>query len=250
MFAHTPFQLNRILDAFKQRRIAMPKPVTAAVAVFERITKETPTEPSPTALRDVILAGGDAEAIGSALLFDLGTNRLSSAWSQAANEAAGRAINEIQKQREPLHAALAKQATTLIEQLERLAGIDQPLDSLIRSGDTEGARLVADRDLIANDLHACYQLRDEALFVGTIRAAQVGGFDASRWRNIDKISSHIHGGSLAEQFISGVKGGGRLWFPTLEQAVEAATAMWDSFAVAEAKRKEAAFGSGSWATFT
>ena len=136
MYANPAYQLTRALEQLEARKIIISDNITAAAKVFDKVVASTPEEPPVTALRDAVLAGADPTAVGAALLYQMGANQLSSAWQQAATEAAYRALAVIMDERETLHAQLKAQAGELIEKLGRLATIDVPLDTLIREGKT------------------------------------------------------------------------------------------------------------------
>jgi hypothetical protein len=174
MYANPAYQLTRALEQLEARKIIISDNITAAAKVFDKVVASTPEEPPVTALRDAVLAGADPTAVGAALLYQMGANQLSSAWQQAATEAAYRALAVIMDERETLHAQLKAQADELIEKLGRLATIDVPLDTLIREGKTDDARLLADKELTSGELHALYELRDVALIPGTVRSARAG----------------------------------------------------------------------------
>jgi len=226
MYANPAYQLNRALEQFEARKVTLSDSITAAVELFRKVSTGAPAEPPVTAIRDAVLAGADPDVIGSALLHQLGANQLSAAWAQAATEAAYRALAAILAEREDLHAQLKIQADDAIEKLGRLATIDVPLDTLIREGRTDDARLLADKELIGGELHALYELRDVALIPGTVRTARAGHVDATRWRNPGDVSHHLTGSSIAESFVAGLRAGGILWFPTQEQALEAARPLY------------------------
>ena len=249
MYANPAYQLTRALEQLEARNITISDNVTIAAKVFDKVVASTPEEPPVTALRDAVLAGADPTAVGAALLYQMGANQLSSAWQQAATEAAYRALAVIMDERETLHAQLKAQADELIEKLGRLATIDVPLDTLIREGKTDDARLLADKELISGELHALYELRDVALIPGTVRSARAGHVDATRWRNPDVVENHLSGSSITEIYLSGLRAGGRLWFPTKEQALDAAQPLYSMWQEEEQKRRQRDAALGGYATF-
>jgi hypothetical protein len=249
MYANPAFQLKRTLEQFEARNITISDTITAAAELFQRVSTGAPAEPPVTAVRDAVLAGAEPEVIGAALLHQLGAHQLTAAWAQAATEAAHRALSAILAERADLHAQLKIQADEAIEKLGRLATIDVGLDTLIREGRTDDARLLADRDVIAGDLFALYELRDLALMPGTVRNARAGHIDATRWRNPDVVQHRISGSSAADGYISGIRGGGILWFPAAEEALEAAQPLYSMWLEAEEARRQRDASLGGYATF-
>jgi len=153
-----------------------------------------------------------------------------SAYMQAAQTAAQAVLRSILDAAGPIHEQLAAQAAENISQLERIAAQgNASLADLVRDGDTDAARLHADRELIGTELLNLYNVRDTALFPGGLQAARVGHFDCTRWVDPNAPEHHHRSGTITEGFIGGLQVGGRLWFPTAQLAKEAAAPLFDEW---------------------
>lgn len=232
----------RAADARKQlhaRGVELPEAVTAAYEVLDRITAAAPATPEPGAIRAAILDGANAATIDGLLLAELGHSRLRVEWAQARIDAAGRVLRALRQNTETVHDQLKVQAVELIDQLDHIAGLDQPLDALVLDGRHDDAQLLAQVDTIAAELDALYTIRDRFLLPSAGRPDQIAvdGINCSRWRDPRPVSRHARGNrSIAESFTDGLRAGGKLWYPTAEQAVQAA----QPIAAEEATAREAA----------
>lgn len=242
-----PFDLRRALDALSQRDITLPKPVAEAVQLWQEITASRPAEPSVDALRDLVIGKADETTLGAALLLDLGSARLQTAWSTACTTTAARALALILEHSDEIHDQLAVLTDDLIADLVRVAEIgDIPLHVLVRDGRQADATLVANADCTAAELNELYDIVQRCL---TTRPLTVNGYNCARFSNGPEIANHIRGG-ITEALLSGVRGGGVLYFPRPAEAIANATRYWDAYAAAETARKAELFGVGSTAAWS
>ncbi len=247
MNADPSFSLRRALTTLQTRNVALPESFSNAVQLWNEVSASRQAEPPVTALRDAIIAQADEVGIGSALLLDLGAGRLATAWQQAINETASRALRQLLEHRDEIHAQLRAQADKLIAKLQATADLgDTPLNTLVREGKHTEARLLADVDTTAAELNALYDFRDHYLIPGGFRALNVGHISCARWRNGPDIDHALHGG-MTEGFLSGLRATprGELWFPTAEEARDAAQRYWNEYEAAETQRQRELFGQGS-----
>ena len=237
-----PFDLRRALDALSLRDIVLPKPVAEAVTLWQEITASRPAEPSTEALRDLVIAKAGEAELGAALLLDLGSARLQTAWSTACTTTASRALALILEHADEIFDQLAVLAEGLIADLVRVAEIgDTPLNTLVREGRHDEARLVADVDRTAAELNELFDIVQRSL---TTRSLTVNGYNCSKFSNGPEVASHIRG-NVTEALLSGVRGGGVLYFPRPAEAIENAQRYWDEYAAAEAERQRELYGVGS-----
>jgi len=237
-----PFDLRRCLDAMSQRDIVLPKPVAEAVQLWQEITASRPAEPSVDALRDLVIGKADEATLGAALLLDLGSARLQTAWSTACTTTASRALALLLEHADEIHIQLAVLADDLIADLVRVAEIgDTPMNTLVREGRHDEARLVADVDHTAAELNELYDIVQRCL---TTRPLTVNGYSCQKFRNGPEVANHIRGG-VTEAFLSGLRGGGVLYFPKPAEAIANAARYWDEYAAAEAERQRELYGVGS-----
>lgn len=247
MTADSPFSLQRALTALETRRIELPQPFVEAVELWRNLTNNRPAEPLDTALRDAIIAQADDLTLGSTLLNSIGSARLQAAWTQAINVTASRALRQLLEHRNEIHAQLRAQADELIGKLVQVAALgDVPLNTLVREGRHDQARLLAEVDGTAAELDALYQFAAVYLTPGGFRSLNVGHINCSRWRNGPDIDHALRGG-ITEGFLSGLRAtpAGELWFPTAEQAIEAAQRYWADYEAVELERQREQFGQGS-----
>jgi len=87
----------------------------------------------------------------------------------------------------------------------------------------------ADRELIGAELHTLYEIRDLYLVPGGVDALNVGHFNCGQWRDPTTVSNHLHGQTVSENYILGLRAGGVLWYPNLDEAVEAAGPLYEAW---------------------
>ena len=244
MNADSAYRLRAILAALNDRNITLPDPVNVAVQRHQAVVSNTPAPQPLSALRDAIIDGAGPEELGGILLADLGSARLLAAHNEALTHTAHTALEQLLIHRDPVHAQLAQRANELIAKLHATAVIDVPINTLIREGRHEDAKLVADVDHSAAELNALFDLRDHHLVPGGFRTLTVGHINCARWRNAPDIDGYLRGG-ITDGFLSGLRAGGDLWYPTAEEAIAAAQTYWDDYVVVETERKKELFGTGS-----
>lgn len=219
---------------FAERGIKFPKSVTDALAVVDRIDAQTPPTPSPTAIREAILAGASDDEIDGLLLAELGAQRLRSEHTQARVEAALLALRAIRSAHDAIYPQLKAQADKAIAHLEAVAQMDDArLEDLVRDGRHEDAQLLVAVEVTAAELSNLWTLRDTYLYDRD--GAAVGMINCSRWRDPRIIDRHARGDeTLVQALLNGLRRGGALWYPTQAEAIAAAEPI-----VAETERKNA-----------
>lgn len=241
-----PARCEQALTALEARKIKTPGHVAAAVKALRQIESQQPSTPSPTALREAYQRGADPAEVERILLLDMGTTRLKSEWAQAKMDAAGTALAALRDSVDEVMAPLRGQADAAIEKLRRVADFGgASLDSLVREGRHDDARLLADVDLVAADYDACADLRDRFLVRGGGLKLAVGGVNCSRWRDPIAAAAHARGATPAEQYVAGLHAGLELWFPSPDEAVAAASAIADNRAEERQRKADSEFGVGS-----
>lgn len=241
-----PNRAQDALNALAARGIPVPESVNAAVAVLRAVEQRKPEQPAQTLMRELFIQNAEQPDIDAALLADLGYTRLASEWSQGRINAAGAVLAAVQASADEIMPKLREEAEEAIAKLVNLAAIGgASLDALIRDGRDDDARLVADADIIAASLDACYELRDRFLTVGGGVSLAVNGCNASRWEDPEAAAAHARGATPAERYIAGLRAGLVLWCPTPQEAIAVAHKIADRRA-AEAERIRAEqFGIGS-----
>ena len=241
-----PRRAREALDALDARCIDTPAAVAAAVDTLRRVEAAEPSAPSPTALREAFLAGADRKTLDRLLLDDLGATRLKSEWQQAKVDAAGAVLAAIRASADEILPKLRTQAQSAIDNLTAVAALNgASLDTLVRSGRTDDARLLADVDLTASELDACYDYRDRFLTVGGGAKIAVSGIDCGRWTDPEAAAAHARGATAAQRYIAGLAAGLTLWFPSPTEAQAAARVIADRRAAAAEDRRQREYGVGS-----
>jgi hypothetical protein len=243
--------LRSALAALAARNIPVPARVADALAALRSIEAAEPSKPEHTALRSLYRAGADKKVIDAALLADLGYGRLHGEWAQARIDAAGAALASIRMSADEIFPALREQAEAGIAKLRQIAdlGSGVQLDTLIRSGRTDDARLVADLPAIVADLNAAYTFRDSYLTPGGVRALIVSNINTSRWADPEAAAEHARGKTLADQYLAGLRAGLVLHFPAPQDAIAAAQEIANRRAAEAQQRAHEQHGVGYLASF-
>lgn len=245
--------MTRAHDAigeFADRAITIPNAVTAAVELLDRIVAARPSPPDPQTVRDLILDEAKPAAIDKALLNQVAAQHHRNAWAQAVEVADRRVLAAILDHREHLHAALREQAETIIDRILRCAPITEPLAELIRQGRRDDADSVALLDGDAVELSNLYRVRDQYLTPGrdaTERRAayDVGGYRCDVWRDPDRVEHVPRQATVSGGYLEGIRAGGQLWFPTVEEAREAAQPLFAAWQAEQQAARAAQSGAGS-----
>ncbi|SIA00067.1 Uncharacterised protein [Mycobacteroides abscessus subsp. abscessus] len=218
------YKARNAVKQFTSRGIELDASITAAVAELDRIEAEVPRQAEPNTIRDAIVNGADSDAINALVLAELGFTRLRSAYMQAVQVAGGRALKAFHIERDNLHAALKVLAEHAITHLEKVAALDgATLEELVRAGRHDDAQALAEVEVVGTELAALYTIRDDYLTPGGLRAARVGDVDCTQWRDPQIAGRYARvDRSVAANFVAVLRNGGELWFPTAEEAVEAA----------------------------
>jgi hypothetical protein len=244
------YQARQALNEFAARGIDLPKPVLDAVNVMNRVEAAKPAQPSPTAIRQAIGAGADQTELDRLLLADATYTRLASEWTQAHTDTAGAVLAAIRDAEPTLLPALRRQADGLIAKLAQVAALGGVrLEHLVRAGRQSDATLLAERDTVAAELSALYELRDTFLVRGGGKALTINGVRCAVWKDPDAAAAHARGKTIADQYVSGLAAGCQLWFPSPAEAIAAATAIADQRAADAQRKRQQEHGIGSTVFF-
>lgn len=221
------YQAKDAVTDFGSRDIDLPKPVLDAIAVMDRVAAAKPTKPSPTAVREAIVAGAAQDEIDRLLLADSVAAKLAVEWAQAHTDTAGAVLSAIRRSVDELMPKLREQAEAAIAKLRAIADLgDIRIEHLVRAGRVDDAKLAADLDMTAAELNALYDLRNRFLTRGA--ALIVNGVSCAVWKDPDAAAAHARGATPAEQFVAGLRAGVPLWFPAPAEAAAAAQAVVDA----------------------
>jgi len=243
------YQARQAIDQFASRGIDFPKPVLDAIAVMDRVAAAKPTKPEHVAIRQAIIAGADQTELDRLLLADATYARLASECAQAHTDSAGAVLAAIRQAEPQLFPLLRKQADACIAKLATIAGMgDVRLEHLVRAGRQSDAALLAERDTIAADLAALYELRDRFLVLGGAKALNINGVRCDVWKDPD-AAANARGKTAAERYVSGLAAGVPLWFPSPAEAVAAASAIAEKRAAEAQRKRQSEHGVGSVVAF-
>lgn len=240
-----PFRARKLLADLDTFNVEVDAQVLGAVTTLDRIEADKPAEPDPQALHRAILDGAAPTELDAIVLRDLGSGRIRTAYEQARLSAATRILRAVLDDRDQLHAQLAGHAHSAITKLEQIAALDgAKLDTLIREGRHDDARLLADAEITGETLNQLYQLRDLALTPEGVDLRPYS-FDVSRWRNPDKVA-HAHGDTPAAMALDGLRRGGQLWYPSADEQIEALAPLVAEHERAAQRKREREHGIGSF----
>lgn len=213
-----------VLAKLRARDIEIPQPVIDAEIEWQRIRAMRPAEPSPTAVREAVLAGATREQIDTLILESLGHGLLAVGVAQAEIDAAGRVLAAVRDQAEPLFEQLRALAEIRVEAVEHAAGLG-PIDTvstLVSAGRNEDAKALADLEVNTAELAALRGL-SWYLWLDGYLGAVTEGIDATVWSNPDTAGHHSKLGlAPGENQVAIIRAGGQLWFPSQAEALAAA----------------------------
>lgn len=218
------FRAKDALRKLEVRGIVIPKSVAVAVANMNRIETERPAARDPRELRTLILNGAGPDDLNAAILADLGAGKLNAAYQEAAVDAGVRVGRALRDAHDDLHPKLAELAAVQIDILERVAKLPPGtrLDHLVAAGDRQDdATALATVEVAAAELDELYGLR-VSLWEGGHAAAIVDGADCTTWRDPRTAQHHAELTTRADYYVTALRGGAQLWFPTLSEAIGAA----------------------------
>ena len=244
------YEAKDAISEFGARNIDLPKRVTDAIAAMNRVAASKPTKPSPTEIREAIIAGAAQDELDRLLLADAVATKLASEWAQAHIDTAGGVLSAIRRSVDELLPALRERAEAAIAKLTAVADLGEfRIDQLIRAGRVDDAKLAADAALTGAELDNLYGLRNRFLTRSGGRELIVNGVSCATWRDPDAAAAHARGATPTDQLIAGLKAGVPLYFPSPDEAIAAAQEVADARAADAARVRAREHGIGSFATF-
>lgn len=202
-----------------------PGRVTAAVATLDRVEATPPTAPDHNAVARLIIDDADPDTIAAAVAEHVGAIHHAQQHRLAVDMAGQRVLAAILAERDDIHAQLKALADGLIAQITAAAAVSGTLPDLIRQGNTNEAKVLADAEPAAETLRQLYDLRN-TLLVPAGLSTSVNGIEGGVWEDPGLADRHYHQApSLFQSWAAIIRAGGVLWFPTAEQAHEVAAAI-------------------------
>jgi hypothetical protein len=214
-----PSTLREALTKFQDRDVKLAKPIHDAVAVLDRIESQTPDEPNAGDIKQAVLDDAGEAGIYRLILRQLGHQLRRNAYWQARLDAAQSALRAIRGDATSIHKQLKARADDIIQHLTKVAGFgpDVTLDGLVRAGRHDDAALVANMEIAAAELTILRGLHQHIVW----SHSQFGlpPVDCAEWKDPTAVHGHGHG---ATYIVSSIQQGAVPWFPTPDEAMEAA----------------------------
>ena len=185
-----------------------------------------PVEPPANEVAELIAGSASATAIDRALAQKLGAALRAGQHMRATQIVGGRVLDAILGDRDRVHAELSTTATGIIERLHRAALIDASIIELTRARRTDEAHALAVAESDTAELSDLYQVRNNVLTTPGARWS-TGWWDCAIWQTPwDTAIGHVSetDGSKWGLWRATIRAGGRLWYPTHEQATTASQA--------------------------
>lgn len=215
------YTAHKTCDALTHRGITLPGQVADALDLLNHVESVAPrneVDHEPVTLAYLNREPAEKIEALSATMYAAGLRF--SAWSQARDRAGRAVLEALRFNHEDLVADLAALAAPLIESIEHVAGLDSHnIDTLVMVGRHDDARALAELPTAVAELKALYELRRVTTPPGSRYTA--GAVDCGEWQDPRKVT-HASGANPHSYYIHGVQLGGKLWFPTVDQAETAA----------------------------
>ncbi|MEU4432505.1 hypothetical protein AB0F65_17620 [Nocardia rhamnosiphila] len=219
------FTAHKVCSALTHRGIKLPKQVAGALDLLNYVESVQPrneVDPEPITAAYLNREPADKIEVLSATIYAAGLRF--SAWSQARDRAGRGVLEALRFNHEQLTTDLATLAAPLITAIEHAADLDtRNLDALVMAGRHDDARVMAELPATIAELNALYELR---------RATTPPGFrydhktvDCGQWEDPRPVRN-VHASSVPDYYLNGTISGGKLWFPTVDEAATAARTIW------------------------
>lgn len=188
------------------------------------LRQNQPPQPAHNAVAILIADNADPATIDAAIATNVGQAHRVQQHALAANILGQRVLDALLADSERIHAELAVTAEATIERLHRAAAIDETITELTKQRRTEDAHILACIDSDAEQLRSLFYVRDAYLTSPDARWS-------TGWWNCKQLKNPWDVGhpQPADDTVWGVwraqiRAGGRLWYPTVDQARAASQA--------------------------
>lgn len=220
--AHT--NAGDLMRRLTQQHITIPTHVTDAHSALTRHENRCPAPPDTDTIRNLYVDNATDKQLREALITHSIADTARTAWLAARADlglaviaTAFAAINDI-------HPQLADRAQTHINAITAAAAEHRTIEQCVRDGDTTAAQLLADLDGHAAHLTELHKINDQ-YFVPPNTVLDVDGWDATVWTDpIDtNRRTNTIPGSVLDYWLTGIRNGQTLWYPSWDQAINRAT---------------------------
>lgn len=211
-----PNYVRRLTAEFTRRGITLPDELTAALDTLDQLEAARPASIGQPQLIDAYLRGDTPAEIDTLAVAAETCQRRTDAHREACIKHALRTENLFTAHGDELTRALAALAAPLIANLERAAELEQDLAALVRAGRHDDAAIIGQLDLDAHELQALYNVRN-SVTQGAVW--KVDWTDCSVWRDPHKLDTVDYRGTATDRYLTGIRAGAGLWFPTVDEAL-------------------------------
>ena len=206
---------TRALDGFG---IDLPADAEQWVNRLNDLRQNPPEQPAHSLVAELIADAADPAVIDAAVAAQVGVGHRIQAHTVAQNIVGQRVLDAILADRNRIHSQLRTTADETIARLHRAAAIDENIVDLTRQRRTEDAHLVATADADAETLRSLFYVRDEYLTPPSTPWS-TGWWDCGKFENPWDIKHpNPKDDSLFGVWRAEVAAGGRLWYPTIDEA--------------------------------
>lgn len=211
-----PNAVRRTAADFTRRGIALPAEIRDALDQLDTLEANRPEPIGQPQLIDAYLNGATHAEINTLAVTAETCQRRTDAHREACIKHALRTENLFTAHGDELTRALAALAAPLITNLERAAELHEDLAALVRAGRHDDAAIIGQLDLDAHELQALYNVRS-SVTQGAVW--KVDWTDCSVWRDPHKLDTVDYRGTATDRYLTGIRAGAGLWFPTVDEAL-------------------------------
>lgn len=223
-YAESAYEAINAAQAFEQFKVTLSGEADRWLARLTELRQNAPQQPPHNQIGELIADGAKQADIDKAVAARAGAQHLLNGHQYAQELCGERVLSALLADRDRLHRELATPANALIEKLHTAATIDATVAELTKARRTDDAELIVWIDNDAETLRRLFFLRDEYLTVPGLQWS-TGWWDASQFQNPwDMERPNVTDNTQWGQWRASIRAGGRLWFPTHEQAVAASQA--------------------------
>jgi hypothetical protein len=225
MYSNSAFEAIDAAHAFNHFGLDLPEDASHWVQRLTELRANRPEAPPRNAVATLIVDEAQAADIDQAIAAHLGNSHRVQQHSEAESIAGQRALTAIRADRDRLHSELRFTADQIIERLHQAAAIDESITDLTRARRVDEAHVLACANSDAVEPRDAYQLRDNYLTPPGSHWS-TGWWDCGWYSNPWDIGNGNadHDRTLWGALRANIRAGGRLWFPTLEEAHAASEA--------------------------
>lgn len=238
-----PAQIARQLAARLAARTDLPKPADAALDRLDALLTRRPADADQEhrALIAAYAAGAKDTETNRLAAAEATAFRRTVAWSAACDEIGGDVLREIKRDRDRIIEDLRPAAVTCIDRLTAAAVLaDRDISLYIRDGQVGEAKTLADAGSVLTEWTELVKLRDAVAQSRDLFGPRVEDHrDVRWWKDPTPMDPARKPGTVdvIDYVLFNIRGGGQLWWPTIDEAIEQASVLQARHDATEAKRR-------------